>query len=109
MVNEHCLIHNKATDHPLTLSFTDLSVWCYKCEDYIDNPILHKYKNLAHISKFGEELVWSYGNNLVLAQQESDDEWHRLMKFFLVLVAFLLINLLWEILDSFECLWRFSW
>ena len=74
MVNQHGLLHNQTTDHPLTLSFTDLSVLCYKCENYIDNPILHKYKNLAHISKFGEELVWSYGNDLNLVLAESDDE-----------------------------------
>lgn len=54
-------MHSAATDHPLTLSFSDLSVWCYKCEAYIDNPQLHKYKNLVHRSKFGDDLVWSYG------------------------------------------------
>lgn len=56
---KHCTSpENK--NHSLALSFSDLSVWCYKCEAYIDNPILHKYKNLAHLNKFDEELVWSY-------------------------------------------------
>lgn len=52
--------HQTESDHPLTLSFTDLSVWCYKCESYIENPTLHKFKNLVHLSKFNEELLWCY-------------------------------------------------
>lgn len=62
-VNEHMLLHHIESDHPLTLSFADLSVWCYKCESYIDNACLFKYKNLAHQSKFSEEMVWSYGGD----------------------------------------------
>lgn len=65
-VNEHMLNHFMESDHPLALSFADLSVWCYKCDSYIDNPRLFKYKNLAHLSKFGEEMLWSYGNTLEL-------------------------------------------
>lgn len=60
MILKHMLNHHTETDHPLTLSFSDLSVWCYKCEAYIDNPILYKFKNLAYQNKFGEELPWSY-------------------------------------------------
>lgn len=63
-VGEHMLYHHLDTEHPLTLSFSDLSVWCYKCESYIDNPMLYKYKNMAHVSKFGgEEMVWPYGSD----------------------------------------------
>ncbi|XP_037919448.1 histone deacetylase 6 isoform X1 [Hermetia illucens] len=68
-IGEHMLYHHLESDHPLTLSFSDLSVWCYPCEAYIDNPILHKYKNLAHVDKFGEELVWSYGDNTLMLNQ----------------------------------------
>jgi histone deacetylase 6 len=53
------MYHNLDKDHPLTLSFADLSVWCYQCEAYIDNPALYKFKNLAHIDKFNEEIPWS--------------------------------------------------
>lgn len=60
-INQHMIEHNLNTDHPLALSFSDLSVWCYKCEAYIDNPRLHKFKDLAHLNKFGEHLVWSHG------------------------------------------------
>ncbi|XP_055712134.1 histone deacetylase 6 isoform X2 [Phlebotomus papatasi] len=63
-VGEHMLYHHLDTEHPLALSFSDLSVWCYKCESYIDNPMLYKYKNMAHVSKFGgEEMVWPYGSD----------------------------------------------
>lgn len=60
--------HYAQTDHSLTLSFSDLSVWCYKCDAYIDNPILFKYKNLAHINKFGEELPWAFYSQLNLEE-----------------------------------------
>ena len=66
-VNEHMLRHGTgAADHPLALSFADLSVWCYGCDAYIDHPALHHYKNLVHQDKFHEPLVWSYGSDLVL-------------------------------------------
>uniref|UniRef100_A0A182T2E2 Histone deacetylase n=1 Tax=Anopheles maculatus TaxID=74869 RepID=A0A182T2E2_9DIPT len=66
-VQEHMLQHGTGTvDHPLALSFTDLSVWCYGCDAYIDHPALHHYKNLVHLDKFQEPLVWSYGSDLVL-------------------------------------------
>lgn len=78
-INEHNYLHQVSSEHALTLSFSDLSVWCYKCEAYIDNSQLHKYKNLVHISKFNEELVWSYESNepltfqLNLQTTQSDD------------------------------------
>lgn len=63
-INEHMMLHSMDKDHPLVLSFSDLSVWCYPCESYIDNPKLYNHKNKAHIDKFGDELVWSYGETL---------------------------------------------
>jgi hypothetical protein len=33
-MKDHCL----ETGHSLACSFTDLSFWCYKCEDYINTP-----------------------------------------------------------------------
>lgn len=38
-INQHGLIHAEEMEHPLALSFSDLSVWCYKCEAYIDNVV----------------------------------------------------------------------
>lgn len=68
-VNEHMMFHHLSSDHPLALSFADLSVWCYKCQSYIDNPQLFKYKNLAHMDKFDEEMVWTYGNDTLTLTQ----------------------------------------
>lgn len=41
-VNQHAVIHGQESEHPLTLSFSDISVWCYGCEAYIDNPVSFK-------------------------------------------------------------------
>ncbi|KAK9505138.1 hypothetical protein O3M35_009261 [Rhynocoris fuscipes] len=60
-INEHMMMHNAESGHPLVLSFSDLSVWCYPCQSYIDNQVLYEAKNAAHLSKFGTELAWSYG------------------------------------------------
>nr|XP_012150675.1 PREDICTED: histone deacetylase 6 isoform X3 [Megachile rotundata] len=62
-VNQHGILHAEEIDHPLALSFSDLSVWCYRCEAYIDNPRLFAARNAAHQSKFDEELPWTYSNN----------------------------------------------
>ncbi|XP_067008201.1 histone deacetylase 6 isoform X1 [Anabrus simplex] len=61
-VNEHMVNHGVESSHPLTLSFTDLSVWCYGCDAYVDNDVLYNAKNAAHRSKFGEDLPWTYGD-----------------------------------------------
>ncbi|XP_068188316.1 histone deacetylase 6 isoform X2 [Antennarius striatus] len=55
-VNEHMVTHGVVSEHPLVLSFSDLSVWCYLCEAYIHNQVLFEAKNAAHCSKFGEEI-----------------------------------------------------
>ncbi|XP_052866559.1 histone deacetylase 6 [Anopheles cruzii] len=66
-MGQHMLRHGtQTTDHPLALSFTDLSVWCYSCDMYIDHPALHHYKSLVHEAKFNEPLVWTYGSDLLL-------------------------------------------
>ena len=38
-VNEHMLLHSVSTGHFLVLSYCDLSVWCYACEDYVHNEV----------------------------------------------------------------------
>ena len=58
--------HYQEMGHPLTLSLADLSVWCYACSDYIDNPKLYKYKNLAHRDKFNEDMPWTYDDAVLL-------------------------------------------
>ncbi|KAK7884575.1 hypothetical protein WMY93_027698 [Mugilogobius chulae] len=55
-VNEHMVIHGVTDEHPVVLSFADLSVWCYLCESYVHNQVLFEAKNAAHWAKFGEEV-----------------------------------------------------
>ncbi|XP_055958086.1 histone deacetylase 6 isoform X1 [Patella vulgata] len=54
--NEHMLYHGLESEHRIVLSYSDLSVWCYACDNYIDNEITYPMKNSAHRSKFGEDL-----------------------------------------------------
>ena len=56
-VRSHSLAHSSETGHSLALSFSDLSVWCYACDNYIDNPKFYDVKNAAHRDKFGEEMI----------------------------------------------------
>ena len=57
-VNGHQVEHYSQSCHPLALSFSDLSVWCFDCDSYVDNQVLYKVKNLAHKDKFnGEEML----------------------------------------------------
>ncbi|XP_077437825.1 protein deacetylase HDAC6 isoform X4 [Vanacampus margaritifer] len=59
-VNEHMLMHGATSEHPMVLSFCDLSVWCYACEAYVHNQAVFEAKNAAHRAKFGEEIPpWS--------------------------------------------------
>lgn len=53
-VNQHMVTHGQESGHPVVLSFADLSVWCYACESYVHNKVLHEAKNAAHLVKFGE-------------------------------------------------------
>jgi len=50
--NAHALSHFQESKHPISLSFSDLSTWCYECEAYIRNPKLSHVFSLAHESKF---------------------------------------------------------
>lgn len=59
-INEHMAEHCREQMHPLVLSFSDLSVWCYECSAYLDHPLLYVYQNLAHLDKFGEPMAWTH-------------------------------------------------
>ncbi|XP_066911375.1 NAD-dependent deacetylase sir2A-like [Clytia hemisphaerica] len=39
-VRSHMVQHNTGSRHPVALSFSDASVWCYTCDSYIDDPVL---------------------------------------------------------------------
>ncbi|KAL8604378.1 hypothetical protein ACOMHN_028141 [Nucella lapillus] len=55
-VKEHMLFHSVGEEHMVVLSYSDLSVWCYACDDYIDNQAILPMKSAAHHHKFGEYL-----------------------------------------------------
>jgi len=52
-VNGHALSHYQSNQHPITISFEDLSCWCYDCDDYIDHKSLRPALFLLHQLKFG--------------------------------------------------------
>lgn len=52
-VKSHMLDHFDRNHHAMALSFSDLSVWCYECESYVDNSLLDTIKQAAYKSKFG--------------------------------------------------------
>lgn len=56
-VSGHQVAHHGASHHSLALSYSDLSVWCFDCDSYVDNELLYNVKNLAHKEKFGEEML----------------------------------------------------
>ncbi len=44
--------HNESTKHPIALSFSDASFWCYSCDSYIDADPLRKARAVLSKSKF---------------------------------------------------------
>jgi len=52
-VQEHAVVHGAGSEHPLVLSFSDLSVWCYVCDSYVHHEVLLEAKTAAHFNKFG--------------------------------------------------------
>ncbi len=55
-VKNHMVEHYEKHKHPMVLSFTDISVWCYECDSYVHNDILSEVKQLAYDSKFANTL-----------------------------------------------------
>jgi len=54
-VNGHAKNHAESSGHQVALSFSDLSVWCYSCADYVKHPLLNMFVGELHKAKFGEE------------------------------------------------------
>eukprot|EP00923_Selenidium_pygospionis_P009258 GHVN01015848.1.p1 GENE.GHVN01015848.1~~GHVN01015848.1.p1 ORF type:complete len:159 (-),score=35.48 GHVN01015848.1:131-607(-) len=52
-VNEHMMLHGAEMEHLMCISFSDLSVWCYGCENYVDNKCFYGFKDSLHREKFG--------------------------------------------------------
>ncbi|KAM5221436.1 histone deacetylase 6-like [Ctenodactylus gundi] len=55
-VNAHMIRHHETSGHPLVLSYTDLSTWCYTCQAYVHHQDLLDVKNIIHQKKFGEDI-----------------------------------------------------
>ncbi|KAJ8643693.1 hypothetical protein MRB53_005441 [Persea americana] len=56
-VNQHMLKHFQETEHCLALSYSDLSVWCFCCDAYLDAQVILQLRpvyEVAHLLKFGE-------------------------------------------------------
>ena len=49
------LEHNKQTKHPIVLSLSDLSFWCYDCGSYITNQYLGLFTEEFSKIKLKEE------------------------------------------------------
>lgn len=50
-VQGHMVRHNETEGHPIALSFSDASVWCYSCDSYIDAPMLRTITRAVEIAK----------------------------------------------------------
>ncbi|PUZ67240.1 hypothetical protein GQ55_3G419000 [Panicum hallii var. hallii] len=56
-INKHMLCHYQEKGHCLALSFSDLSVWCFGCDSYLDVQAILELRpvyEIAHLLKFGE-------------------------------------------------------
>ncbi|KAK9165950.1 hypothetical protein Scep_001141 [Stephania cephalantha] len=56
-VNKHMLEHYQEKGHCLALSYSDLSVWCFSCDAYLDAQVILQLRpvyEIAHLLKFGE-------------------------------------------------------
>jgi len=50
------ILHEEASHHEISLSFSDLSIWCYECDSYITHPSLKNLIDVIHTKKFSEPL-----------------------------------------------------
>ncbi|XP_076953894.1 uncharacterized protein LOC143628112 [Bidens hawaiensis] len=56
-INKHMLEHYQQQNHCLALSYSDLSVWCFSCNSYLDAQVMPRLRPVyetAYILKFGE-------------------------------------------------------
>ncbi|XP_031274256.1 histone deacetylase 6 [Pistacia vera] len=63
-VNKHMLQHFQQTNHSVALSYSDLSVWCFICDAYLDakvNSQLRPVYETAYILQFGKAAPFQSG------------------------------------------------
>ncbi|KAK3093700.1 hypothetical protein FSP39_019032 [Pinctada imbricata] len=61
-VQEHMLMHGLETQHLMCLSFSDLSVWCYGCDHYIDNEVSYMYVTVHDVEAQYLILLYKYSS-----------------------------------------------
>lgn len=57
-INGHMLEHYENTGHCLAISYSDLSVWCFSCDAYLDAQVIAQLRpayETGHLLKFGVE------------------------------------------------------
>jgi len=52
-VQGHARQHFEDSHHPVAISFSDLSIWCYSCDDYITHQNLKGITQTLSLVKFG--------------------------------------------------------
>ena len=52
--NSDMMRHQEETEHQIALSFSDLSFWCYSCNEYIMADALHALLQMFSKKKFGD-------------------------------------------------------
>lgn len=74
-VKEHMLLHTIESSHGISISFSDLSFWCYKCESYISSPELKDVLRSFQAKKFPSD-VNSISKNLqeMSIKEENEEE-----------------------------------
>eukprot|EP00727_Mastigamoeba_balamuthi_P009906 m51a1_g5538 putative silent information regulator family protein (781) ;mRNA; f:466251-469148 len=53
-VHGHASRHHAQTGHDVAVSWADCSAWCYRCEDYVDHPLLGPFVAAVQNVKFGQ-------------------------------------------------------
>ncbi|CAO3651971.1 unnamed protein product [Mucor hiemalis] len=59
----HMKEHVEESQHCVCISFSDLSVWCFQCDNYITHKDLEPIKYKLYVSKFGQEPPRGSSNN----------------------------------------------
>jgi len=54
-VKGHMKAHNTETNHAIAISFSDFSIWCYKCDNYIRCKEAQGILKVLYKTKFGDK------------------------------------------------------
>ena len=90
-INEHSSLHFMNNEiHCIVISLLDFSIWCYKCQSYIENRmILNKYEKVLSDLKFGvnfnptiENVVSKFPNWKIDEKKISDIKYHNFIELF---------------------------